>query len=229
MRVDVADLADAPAARRRQEKSGTSSPARRRSSRTRDIMQLGEAGAVRSKASANTSSGRQQADDEERFVREVEEVAGMHEDALAPQQIQDQRLLAARRRHAHDGRPAAFDAAAARRRDTPRDVAGSGRLRADALWIGLADRRRRGAAARGAATCTGVLTDRTCRQSARAADSAASRSRGPADDRSSPASPAAARATSTPAQRERSTGARRDLGRAAPAPRARSRRTPRPR
>src|SRR5215510_9123437 len=52
---------------------------------------------------------RQQTDDEERFVREVEKEAWMHEDVLVLNEIERERFLAARCRHANHSRPPTLD------------------------------------------------------------------------------------------------------------------------
>ena len=50
-----------------------------------------------------------QAHDDERLVRKIEEVAGMHQDPLALEQIRGQGLFGAGSGDAHDERPAALD------------------------------------------------------------------------------------------------------------------------
>ena len=55
--------------------------------------------------SANISRFGQQADDEERFVRKVEEESRVHEHAVALEQIDDQVFFASRRWDPQDGRP----------------------------------------------------------------------------------------------------------------------------
>src|SRR6187431_140932 len=51
----------------------------------------------------------QQADNDERFVWEVEEVAGVHQNALGVEQIQDQCLLGPRGGNTHRCTPSAVD------------------------------------------------------------------------------------------------------------------------
>ena len=113
--------------------------------------------------SSNVRRLRQQADDEERFVREIEEEPGMHEDAvLLEQRRATSVLLAARRRHAQDRRTSrrrqrstSIDGCARRPRWSARVVAPDARRGSASRTAAPA--RDRGA---GAATCTGVETDR---------------------------------------------------------------------
>ena len=51
----------------------------------------------------------EQADHDERFAREIEEVSRMHEHIVLVEQLEDQRLFGAKLRDLEHGRPAAFD------------------------------------------------------------------------------------------------------------------------
>ena len=92
-------------------------------------------------------------------MREVEEEPGMHQHAVALEQLEHEILLAARRRHTQDGRPARIG-----REHLNRGMLAASRLqgrivRADALE----DAAREPAPAAmsdGAAACTGVETDK---------------------------------------------------------------------
>ena len=121
---------------------------------------------VRSNASREHRLGHEQADDQKRLVREIEEVARVHEDALARQQIEDQRLFAARGRHPHDSRPATFHAAAACRPDTPPPCGGraAGCARRGREWRRERRRRVRGGTRRPPAPA--CPPTETCRRSA---------------------------------------------------------------
>src|SRR5262245_26119295 len=84
------------------EKSGTSRPACRPWKKSRGIETI----LYQPGAAAEDAGLGQQTHHEKRFVREIEEVPRMHHDSVAVEQIQHERLLRTRCRHADDGGPA---------------------------------------------------------------------------------------------------------------------------
>ena len=201
-RLEVADLADAPAARRGIENSGTQYPARRdRSAQCHAVQRSAhcEAAASHSPSSKTARSRRQQADDDERLARKVEEVARMHEHALALEQIEHQ-LPPRLAWPAREPPPTSRLRLAAPRTAGCRAAAtrSAARLRADPRLDRRANRRAARAAApapRPAPACppTGKLSA----ISSRARKRGVPLRRRAADDASSQASPAAAPPTST--------------------------------
>src|SRR6185436_20336720 len=84
---------------------------------------------------------RQQAHDDERLPRKVEEIPGMNEDAFAIEELEDELLFAPRGWHANDRRPAAFRLQRLARRKRRRDRSESRKIRTRALVNLRADRR----------------------------------------------------------------------------------------
>ena len=103
----------------------------------------------------------EQADDEKRFALEIEEIAGMNENAGLLEQIEHDRFLGSDRRHLHDGVPASFDRQhRARRMSRGERSTNCAVVFAHALAESALADAAPALSSSGAATCTGVDTDR---------------------------------------------------------------------
>ena len=115
---------------------------------------------TRATPSAKSPGGGQEAQDEVGLGGEVEEVAGVHEDVALLEEARDALLLRERRGHAQDGGPSALG-----RQDRGGAAGPDGGAQRLAGWSGCARGSgpaapRRRASSSGAASCTGVETER---------------------------------------------------------------------
>ena len=154
---NIADLADTPAAGRAKRKqrhadAGAAGPANHRSRPT----------CPRSASTAGRKHPplRKETDDEKGLAFEIEEIAWMHEHSSLFEQIDDDRVFGRQRRHLHDRIPSGFHRhhRARRHRGSGRDQ----RARNSRAHGSESARARTAPAASksGAATCTGVDTDK---------------------------------------------------------------------
>ncbi len=170
------DLADAPARRRRDtRRAAAATPARRRPIRSRSprLRHAGEPADHGRQRLIEDALGRQQADDEKRLAREIEEVAGMDEDAVGDRAGRGRdppRSRASAPAARRSSRPRRR--ARGRRARPPRCHEGAGRSRATRALNLRRRRARPRSRSSAAAACTGVETERYVSQTSSSRSSA---------------------------------------------------------